>query len=912
MAFLDRIKDKYGFTGGKYQDLITQIIDRNTTNISKAVAKVSKENYERGLKKIKKAEKRFIIPDISEVLPNRDIMVRKAADKGKLITDTLRDDLSQKLRDVLTISTPKTQEARFLARRGKTAGRISPTIINEYEKQITGVFSEYTKKGKSEKVPSNIHSIAVTEIRSTVNDIKNEYATTIVEKNNGQVIMKKTWIHNPRLSRKPRLHHVEMNGHSIPLDEMFLVGNEKGGSTSMRYPHDPAAPPEQVISCNCDVEYFAQKLAPPDKSVIVEKQEIISRIYKSLNGALLYIEKKAKPIGSISERKDGLYKKVSNTGTPTKDWVRIKDEKGNPVADVPKETRSIRDKYANEVEELTSDAWSGVLGADIAPTPKEKAAIEKSYKKGQRSMTTDERITAAEGITKTRDAVMQEMNVDPITQKKVDDAIYSWLGGSDGDKALGMQVAMNKILGKPLDTGFKKKGGFGNEFKIAHKVYQEEGYGDMFEKAMVVQMAFTQSMMNKLHGSNMIRLYRGTAEIGGDQFNRIMDGFKGKKKTFIEQRPMASFSSDKKVADKFGDITFKKDIDTSDIFMTAYSHPRAMTKFKEDEHVVIGSHFRVSRESLTRGKASVPELNIQDIVDRNPVLRSQIHNKLTKFVDDNKGSVQGFLQSKGLEALGDSKRDAAKLMQIMSLTDINQTIKDKKLISSTGALPYPNGIEVVKNLGGSTGAKLIKMPSGQLAIQKEGQGEQGRARLEEEHQANELYRAMGVDVPNGNIYTDEHGGKFLISSYLEGAKELGSLGKDDMEKAKKELQKGFVADALLGNWDVAGLTMDNIMIHNGKPVRVDNGGALRYRGMGAPKGDKFGDNVDEITTMRQNSLNPSAAAVFGGISDEEIASQVKQVTSKKNKILASIKDPKLRDKMNKRIDSLKKDYSFLF
>jgi len=46
------------------------------------------------------------------------------------------------------------------------------------------------------------------------------------------------------------------------------------------------------------------------------------------------------------------------------------------------------------------------------------------------------------------------------------------------------------------------------------------------------------------------------------------------------------------------------------------------------------------------------------------------------------------------------------------------------------------------------------------------------------------------------------------------------------------LQKDFAADALLSNWDVIGVTADNIVGNDGKVYRVDNGGALEFRAQG--------------------------------------------------------------------------------
>jgi hypothetical protein len=43
----------------------------------------------------------------------------------------------------------------------------------------------------------------------------------------------------------------------------------------------------------------------------------------------------------------------------------------------------------------------------------------------------------------------------------------------------------------------------------------------------------------------------------------------------------------------------------------------------------------------------------------------------------------------------------------------------------------------------------------------------------------------------------------------------------------------FAVDAWLANWDVAGLNYDNTVLVQGRAVRIDVGGSLRYRASAA-------------------------------------------------------------------------------
>lgn len=88
---------------------------------------------------------------------------------------------------------------------------------------------------------------------------------------------------------------------------------------------------------------------------------------------------------------------------------------------------------------------------------------------------------------------------------------------------------------------------------------------------------------------------------------------------------------------------------------------------------------------------------------------------------------------------------------------------------------------------------------------------------------------------------------------------------------------GFAVDAWLANWDVVGEDFDNIVSDaQGRPVRVDVGGSLLFRAMGAPKGDDFGPDVREWETLRDGT-NPMTAAVFGAMTPEHLHAAAAQV-----------------------------------
>lgn len=212
------------------------------------------------------------------------------------------------------------------------------------------------------------------------------------------------------------------------------------------------------------------------------------------------------------------------------------------------------------------------------------------------------------------------------------------------------------------------------------------------------------------------------------------------------------------------------------------------------------------------------------------------------------------------------------------------TFKKKKF---RGFSIFHKDLKEVKKLGGSTGAVLVEDSKGNRYVKKYGKNAD---HLVEEFRAEHMYRDMGVDIPLSTFITDDKGDHYKLSQFIEGV-EFGKLKGAERKEAIKLLQKDFVADATLGNWDVIGLSGDNVLVNrdengNMRVYRVDVGGSLAYRAQGTPKGDKWNDKNDELFTMR-SALNPSANAVFGSMTDEEVLNQLKE---KKDKLYSSIQE----------------------
>lgn len=137
-----------------------------------------------------------------------------------------------------------------------------------------------------------------------------------------------------------------------------------------------------------------------------------------------------------------------------------------------------------------------------------------------------------------------------------------------------------------------------------------------------------------------------------------------------------------------------------------------------------------------------------------------------------------------------------------------------------------------------------------------------------------FYTLAGMQAQNAKIISLD--GKTGIATEWVEATDAG--GASGMKKLDGVLS-GFAMDAWLSNWDVVGMGYDNMMIApDGKAIRIDAGGSLDYRAQGELKGgEHFGDEVVEMDTMRDPSVNSYAASVFGKMKKSDILASVVKV-----------------------------------
>jgi hypothetical protein len=168
-------------------------------------------------------------------------------------------------------------------------------------------------------------------------------------------------------------------------------------------------------------------------------------------------------------------------------------------------------------------------------------------------------------------------------------------------------------------------------------------------------------------------------------------------------------------------------------------------------------------------------------------------------------------------------------------------------------------------LGGSNGAQVWEGKDGVKRVVKfytDGSQAYG------EHLANQIYRQLGVNAPTSGVFVVPmnapgamaQGGKIAFWSKYD---ETASVLKLSASTASQVLD-GFASDILTANWDVIGLSVDNVRFsaEMGGPVRVDNGSSFLFRAQAAKR--KPTSLLNDITEFEKfvNGSNPSYAKQF--------------------------------------------------
>ena len=154
--FFRRLFKKYSkknLTGKKYQKVIKEILAHNNEKMGNAIGRLSSANYKDQVKRLSKTKQKIVkLPDTSKVLPKRSVFLIKAADSGKKISGTLRDQLERDLRAALK-EFDGTGQNRMEIQRGKSTGKINPKLIESFQRRIKKTYESRTKRDKKTGIP---------------------------------------------------------------------------------------------------------------------------------------------------------------------------------------------------------------------------------------------------------------------------------------------------------------------------------------------------------------------------------------------------------------------------------------------------------------------------------------------------------------------------------------------------------------------------------------------------------------------------------------------------------------------------------------------------------------------------------------------------------------------------------------
>jgi SPP1 gp7 family putative phage head morphogenesis protein len=268
-------------------------------------------------------------------------------------------------------------------------------------------------------------------------------------------------------------------------------------------------------------------------------------------------------------------------------------------------------------------------------------------------------------------------------------------------------------------------------------------------------------------------------------------------------------------------------------------------------------------------------------------------NSHTQVLKDNK-AIQAKLNSYKKNVLAGKEPTVA---QKAALDGISQSEKDifmaklekaKPVIKDEFSSINMNDLEKVGAQSGSNEGGLYRnKKTGEKFYIKFPESE---ASARNEVLAGKLYQQAGVEnVSKTHLIKLDNGNVGIASEYIEGLK----IDREALINSEVAgVNEGFAADAWLANWDVAGLSYDNLLVKNGVAYRIDAGGALEFRAMAGSgkKGALFGDTVGELKTLLNEVRNPQSATVFKHLTDDEIVAGIRKINL--------ITDAELADSIN--------------
>lgn len=166
---------------------------------------------------------------------------------------------------------------------------------------------------------------------------------------------------------------------------------------------------------------------------------------------------------------------------------------------------------------------------------------------------------------------------------------------------------------------------------------------------------------------------------------------------------------------------------------------------------------------------------------------------------------------------------------------------------------YQNFTEVGPQKGSNRGGVYRHTGGGKWYLKYPNSERQGN----NEVMASKLYNAMGFDAVEYEFIDNG----MVASRWREG---LPDRSNPDVLRDSDVVQEAFLPSALLGNWDVIGLTYDNCLydpFSMDHPVFLDFGGTFDTRAMNGHK-EYPADSVPALEGFTDPSINHQAYTVF--------------------------------------------------
>lgn len=216
----------------------------------------------------------------------------------------------------------------------------------------------------------------------------------------------------------------------------------------------------------------------------------------------------------------------------------------------------------------------------------------------------------------------------------------------------------------------------------------------------------------------------------------------------------------------------------------------------------------------------------------------------------------------------DPKVTAGNVLKSNPFHDAKGKFTSKNLAVWVDSLPQTRGWKRVGGQGGSNPGGQFEDPSGVRHYVKFPQRNPEQAQAE--RLSDSIYRELGIPVKNSQLvgYKGKLG---LAGEMLDGEER----GREHAEQSP-DIHRGYVADAFLANWDVFGLTYDNVLTSGGRDYRVDNGGTLFFRAQGEKKNFPS-DRVDELESLIAPGKKGHTA--FASLTQEQKKAQAQQLVS---------------------------------